>query len=214
MSLIGSIINGAASFLGARSSAKGQKDANEKNIDQAQLNRDFQERMSSTAHQREVDDLKKAGLNPILSAKYGGSSTPTGATARVESTRKGHGELAQKGATLIKQLPLLKAQAALVGAQASTAKSNAIIQKQFADLTTSPAGRAATLAGITGKPFSPIVRDVVAGGAAVGQASKDVINAVSPSVKKVYKKVRKKFKNVPTMRQRVNQWQFKPGPKP
>jgi len=68
--------------IGAIASLVGGRKANVASAKQAQRQMDFQREMSNTAHQREVRDLRAAGLNPILSGTGGsGASTPGGAMA-------------------------------------------------------------------------------------------------------------------------------------
>lgn len=75
--------------------------AMEFNREEAAKNRDWQEMMSNTAHQREIKDLKAAGLNPVLSAMNGnGAAVTSGATASgvTSAGAKGEADTSTSGA--------------------------------------------------------------------------------------------------------------------
>jgi len=98
-------INPVAAFSTAASlgegllAYKGQKDTNQKNLEIAREQMAFQERMSNTAYQRAMADMKESGLNPILAYSQGGASTPIGASATMVNPYQVGGQMALAGAS-------------------------------------------------------------------------------------------------------------------
>lgn len=110
------------------------------NYFQANKQMDFQERMSNTAHQREVNDLRRAGLNPILSARHGGASSPPGSAAN--AARAGIAEAANSARATAQQGSLIPEQRILLRAQADdTNSAKALKDAQAADVNATQLSR-------------------------------------------------------------------------
>ena len=76
-------------LLSNLANAGSQASAKKYNSAEALANREWQEHMSNTAYQRAVEDMKKAGINPILAFANGGASTPGGSAGTISGASMG-----------------------------------------------------------------------------------------------------------------------------
>lgn len=77
-----------ADFIPGIGDARAQERANKLNLQLDQMNRRWMEQMSNTSYQRAMEDMKKAGLNPMLAYQQGGASVPNTASPQVGAASK------------------------------------------------------------------------------------------------------------------------------
>jgi len=130
---LGMIAQGEGQSAANQATLQATERAGEFNQATAREQMTFQREMSNTAHQREVQDLIKAGLNPILSANAGASS-PAGAAgsmqaAKMENVAEGAVGSAIQMAQLFQQMKKQKSEIELLESQKRKTDTEADLTK-------------------------------------------------------------------------------------
>lgn len=173
----GAILGG---FLGGENDSNSATDQiNAFNAAEAQKQRDWEEYMYKNRHQFEVTDLLAAGLNPVLSAKFGGGNVPTGAAAVAHSNpdvvKAQKLQAYSQVAATAKQIALMSAELKKMEAEAKLTETTNRRQEIAEDID-----KKSKWAKIVGEYINPLSR---AAGAAMGAFGLSKVAGIARSVK-------------------------------
>ena len=124
-SMLGGIIGGVGSYFG-------QQSANQANAAMADKQMQFQKESRETAYQTAVEDMKKAGLNPMLAYQQGGAGNQPGAQAQMHSALGAGVTSAVHGLSKIQETSNLASQQELIHSQIDDTNASAVLKRATA----------------------------------------------------------------------------------
>lgn len=192
--MLGSIAKIAAPIIGGVASAYGARQANKANQAMSREQMRFQERMSNTAHQREVKDLRAAGLNPVLSATGGqGASSPSGQTATVQDTITPAVGSALQALSTLKQIEKTEAETRNIQTDTNIKKKAEVLEGAKADVLEKGISSAKDLISTHGGSIKNTVLEGISSAKKAYKKNKPVVNDVIKTIKSGYKGLKYRF---------------------